>query len=303
MSEDEEVKGPRDGTSNDEGNEEKDKRGEQELEEDEIVLTSRLDSKVVEKALDQYSEYERKSRILRKNAEEAKVFEEVFDRDTLLILYDMMNSGTMSYLNGVVSAGKESRVYWGVTKEGEDIAVKIYLVSSVEFRKRLPYLMGDPRFHRIRKNTRDLVELWARKEFVNLKTAYESDIWVPQPFDVKGNVLAMEFIGKKGVPSPRLIDSGVVKSDFRKIVTIARKLLVKSHLVHADLSEYNIFKPKSQGELILFDFGSAVDLKHPMAKRFLERDITNITRFFERRGITVPQSSETFQKVAKGIEF
>jgi RIO kinase 1 len=274
----------------------------------ETILDTRIDSKIIQRAIQQWSKYERQSRILRKNAEESKVFEEVFDRDTLLTLYEMMNSGVISYLNGVVSAGKESRVYWGIAEKGQekrDVAVKIYLVSSVEFKKRLPYIQGDPRFQRIKRNTRGVVELWARKEFVNLKTAYESEIRVPRPIDVRGNVLAMEFIGNGGVPAPRLIDSKVTLSDFNQLVKITRRLLVQAHLVHADLSEYNVFKSvtKRKIELIAFDFGSAVDIKHPMAREFLERDVRNISRFFERRGVPISTAFETLQKVTKDIEF
>ena len=45
--------------------------------------------------------------------------EEVFDQATLLTLRELMSKGELSELNGVVSAGKEARVYYGVAgKEG-----------------------------------------------------------------------------------------------------------------------------------------------------------------------------------------
>jgi RIO kinase 1 len=53
--------------------------------------------------------------------------------------------------------------------------------------------------------------------------------------------------------------------------------------VHADLSEYNIFK--TDNGLMFFDFGSAVDIGHPNSKQFLIRDVININRFFAKRGI------------------
>jgi RIO kinase 1 len=76
-----------------------------------------------------------------------------------------------------------------------------------------------------------------------------------------------------------------------------QKLYRDAGLVHADLSEYNIFKFKRQ--LILFDFGSAVYCSHPNAEEFLVRDITNINRFFVRRNVDV-LSLEDSLKLVKG---
>jgi RIO kinase 1 len=69
----------------------------------------------------------------------------------------------------------------------------------------------------------------------------------------------------------------------------------KANLVHADLSEYNIFR--AEGGIVLFDFGSAVDIKQPNSKRFLVRDIQNVNRFFEKRGIRVIDASRLIEKI------
>src|SRR5690242_5570019 len=60
---------------------------------------------------------DKRDRVILKNEEEREVFEEVFDRKTLMILYDLSNKNSFAYLNGVISSGKEARVYWGVTKD------------------------------------------------------------------------------------------------------------------------------------------------------------------------------------------
>jgi RIO kinase 1 len=66
-------------------------------------------------------------------------------------------------------------------------------------------------------------------------------------------------------------------------------------LVHADLSEYNIFK--TDRGIMLFDFGSAIDIQHPNSKQFLVRDVTNINRFFEKRGIDVLNIAQVVEKI------
>ena len=63
------------------------------------------------------------------------------------------------------------------------------------------------------------------------------------------------------------------------------------------MSEYNIFKIDKK--LIVFDFGSAVDIRHPNAKEFLERDIKNITKFFAKRGLTVENTIDVFERLTK----
>jgi RIO kinase 1 len=66
---------------------------------------------------------------------ERATLEEVFDQATRLVVYRFMTEGILHEVHGVVNAGKEARVYWGKNKEGKDLAVKIYLTSSAEFKK------------------------------------------------------------------------------------------------------------------------------------------------------------------------
>jgi RIO kinase 1 len=228
---------------------------------------------------------DKRDRVILKNEEERSVFEEVFDRRTLMTLYDLANKGVYSHLNGVVSSGKEARVYWGVTQDGTDIAVKIYLVASSDFKKRAQYVVGDPRFVNFRRDSRGIAELWARKEYTNLSQAFEAGVSVPKPVVYEGNVLTMQFIGKSGVPAPRLIDTDVSKKDYLSVVKETKTLYSRAEIVHSDLSEYNIFK--LDNKVYLFDFGSAVSIQHPMAREFLKRDIHNLNHFFERRGVKI----------------
>jgi RIO kinase 1 len=226
-----------------------------------------------------------------------KVLEAVFDKSTVMILSRLINNGIISYVNGAVGAGKESQMYWAVDPSGQDLAVKIYLVTTSNFKKRYPYLVGDPRFTRIKRGTRSLVELWAKKEFRNLSKSFNSGIPCPEPITVIKNILLMKFVGTNGVPSPTLVESEVDYADYEKAIGIISDLYQKAELVHADLSEYNIFK--TENGLVVFDFGSAVDIRHPKTKEFLERDISNITKFFVKRGLTVDNPIDVFARVTK----
>lgn len=239
---------------------------------------------------------EKEQRILRSHESERAVFEEVFDKATLMTLYDIMNAGIFNRLNGVVASGKESRIYWGVTAGNNIVAVKIYLVASAEFKRRLQYIAGDPRFGKIKKGMRNIVNLWARKEFKNLRIAYDAKVPVPEPLYVKGNVLVIEFIGKNGTPAPSLNECDVSRKHYLEVLKVVSKLY-KAGLVHSDLSEFNVFLHNNK--IILFDFGSAVDVSHPHAEQFLMRDISNINRFFSKRGIEVYNIDRAIKMVKK----
>ncbi|MFQ5758716.1 MAG: serine protein kinase RIO, partial [Candidatus Bathyarchaeia archaeon] len=245
---------------------------------------------------------EKRDRMLRKDmSSERAVLEEVFDRSTLMTIYDFLNKGAIDEIYGVVKAGKEARIYWGRDPEGRELAIKIYLTVSAEFRKgMLPYIEGDPRFAHIRRDTRSLVYAWAQKEFKNLRRAHEAGIRVPKPIDVKNNVLIMEFIGENGVSAPLLREASLQnpKKVYQQLLNHVKKLYQKAELVHADLSEYNIMI--WEGKPMLFDISQAVPLKHPMASKFLRRDLENLHRYFKKLNVSVLSIEEMYRRVTGG---
>ncbi|GBC75577.1 hypothetical protein HRbin06_00895 [archaeon HR06] len=231
--------------------------------------------------------------------EKEAVEEEVFDKATLLALLKMIRRGSFSYLNGVVGTGKEARVYWGVTRENSSVAVKIFNITTARFKKRMLYIEGDKRFQKVKRNLKDLVILWAKKEFKNLSLAYKNGVSVPKPIDIERNVIVMEFIGENGKPAPTLLYSKVSKRDYLRIINMVKLLYKKAKLIHADLSEFNIFKWKRR--LVIFDLGSAVDSSHPLALEFLRRDLENINRFFYKRGIDVINVEDLLKRVVNDL--
>lgn len=251
-------------------------------------LESKLDNKLISK---------RKRTQLEDGFKKGKVVNEVLDKPTVMTLYKMITDHIIAYVNGSVSAGKESVLFWGVDDDDVSVALKIYLVSTSNFKKREPYITGDPRFSHLKKGTKNLVYLWARKEYRNLSQCYEAGIPVPRPLYVTNNVLAMEFIGNNGAPAKSLLTSQVDENDYAQAISILSDLYKKAKLVHGDFSEYNIFK--TEKGLIVFDMGSAVDLRHPNSHEFLKRDINNISKFFNKRGISVEDPDKLFEEITK----
>ena len=257
-----------------------------------------LRRRVEKRLLKKEKAYETEQLMKEKRSEEYEVFEEVFDRSTLMVIYNFLKKGTISEIHGVVKAGKESRVYWGKDEQGNELAIKIYLTISAEFRKgMLKYIEGDPRFKRIRRSTRSLVFAWALKEFKNLQQATAAKIRVPHPIAVEKNVLIMEFIGKNGISAPSLKEKPPKNPErtYKTLLTYLRQLYSKAELVHGDLSEYNIMIWK--GHPVLFDMSQAVLLSHPLADSLLDRDLKNLNRYFSRLGVKVLAVDEYYRRI------
>ena len=242
---------------------------------------------------------ERRDKILiHDRSNERATVEEVFDNKTRMIVFELMNNGILYELNGVVSSGKEARVYWGKNKEGTDLAVKIYLTSSAEFKSGMhKYIEGDPRFKDVKHDTRSLIAVWAQKEFRNLKEASAAKIRVPKPLAVKSNVVIMEFIGENGVSAPSFKEQPPENPEkvYKIIVTYLKRLYQKAKIVHGDLSEYNMMMWK--GKPIIFDVSQSVSTQHPLADFMLKRDLANVNRFFRRQNVDVIPDEELYTKV------
>tara|TARA_B110000014_G_scaffold157666_1_gene110842 strand:- start:479 stop:1258 length:780 start_codon:yes stop_codon:yes gene_type:complete len=254
-------------------------------------------SKKIESKINSELHKKQKKQTLDDGFKKNKAVNEVLDKTTVLILYDLLKSQIISYVNGVVKSGKESVLFWAVGPGESNLALKVYLTSTSNFKNRSQYIVGDPRFQRIKKGTKNLVYLWAKKEFQNISRCYDCGINVVKPIHVSKNVLVMEFIGNDGKPEKNLLESEVEENDYHQSLKIISDLYHKANLVHGDFSEYNIFKTKNG--LKLFDLGSAVDLEHPHANDLLKRDINNISNFFVKRGLTVENPLDVFERITK----
>jgi RIO kinase 1 len=243
-------------------------------------VADREDSKKVQERL---LRSDRDNRYLRKDSDQRKSMEEVFDRATLLAVEELVSRKDLSDLYGVVSSGKEARIYSGVDTEGNPVAVKIYLTSTAGFKKRLGYIAGDRRFGKLPSNSREVIYLWVRKEFKNLQLADSAGVRVPKPLAFFKNILVMEYVGKPPQPAPTFAETEVNSDDYNWTFETIKTLHYKGNLVHGDLSEFNIFK--NGNERLLFDMGSAVLTSHPNAVEYLKRDVSNMVRFFKKRGM------------------
>ncbi len=233
-----------------------------------------------------------------KRSEEYDALEEVFDRQTLMTIYDLMNKNEIKNIFGAIKAGKESKLYWGTRPDGQAIAIKIFLVFTAEFRKgMLSYINGDPRFKNIRRDHRNLIYAWAKKEYRNLSEAYAANVKVPRPFTVEKNVLIMEFIGEDGETAPLLKETTLRNPHriYQKLLAYVEKLYRKAKIVHGDLSEYNVMIWKN--EPVIIDMSQSVNLGHPIACQLLRRDLENLNRYFNRINVKTTSTEEILRRI------
>lgn len=236
-----------------------------------------------------------KRKIRKKRSEDQSVVESVFDTETLKTIYELYNRKILDEIGFVISTGKEANVYYG-TSADQVLAVKIYRIKTAETRFMWPYVNGDPRFKKVRRKTRDLIFIWAEKEFKNLNRALHAKVRVPKPIAVRKNVLVMEFIAHGDDPAPLLKDCTLSKPQktFDTLFLYVRRLFQDAKLIHADLSEYNVL---FSDEPVIIDISQGVVLDHPKARDYLIRDIKNLLRFFSSYDIKLPTLQEAYKYV------
>lgn len=239
-----------------------------------------------DKLIEKFDRLVEKKGITLRDADNFKVMENVFDDQTLLALYKLVNKGKISAIGGAISTGKEANVFYAEDGDGKALALKIYRIQSANFNTMGEYMAGDPRFSSIRKSKKEFIFAWTKKEYANLIRARDAGINCPAAYFFDRNILLMEFCGKDETAYPQLRQAaaGFTKSQgeeiYHAVIADMKTLFNEANLVHADLSEFNIlFDGKKH---IIIDMGQAVLPEHPGAVRYLIRDIKNINRFFSR---------------------
>ena len=97
---------------------------------------------------------------------------------------------------------------------------------------------------------------------------------------LKKHVLVMSFLGQDGQPAPKLKEAAERMSEaeletaYSQVVEMMSQLYLQCHLVHADLSEYNILWWEKEAWFI--DVSQAVEPIHPSGLDFLLRDCINV---------------------------
>lgn len=239
--------------------------------------------------------------------------EQAIDPKTRVLLFKMVNGGILDSIHGVISTGKEAVILLGDGGPGpedcdeplnvpKECAIKVFKTTLNEFKNRDKYIKDDYRFRDrfSKQNPRKVIHMWAEKELHNLMKMSKHGIRVPEVVMLKKHVLVMSFIGHDGTPAPKIRDATLSQSDaeaaYADVLQTMKTLYNECHLVHADLSEYNILWHDK--ECWYIDVSQAVEPNHPHGLEFLLRDCRNVSDFFGRR-IDVKSPEELFTEITE----
>lgn len=240
--------------------------------------------------------------------QEHSTHEKALDENTRLILYKMVNNGTLDILNGIIATGKESVLIYAKGGSNDDgplpteCALKVYKTTLNEFKTREKYIREDYRFRErfSKQNPRKIVKLWAEKEYRNLKRMGEAGLNCPKAVLLRKHIVVMSFVGFEGKAAPKLKEAHLNKNQltqaYLECIKSLQLLYSKCNLIHADFSEYNVLWHDNKCWFI--DVSQSVEPEHPQAFHFLLRDCENVTRFFKKSGVNdVMTEEELFQYV------
>ncbi|MBR9676831.1 serine protein kinase RIO [Candidatus Woesearchaeota archaeon] len=214
--------------------------------------------------------------------EKHKTYKAVFDEVTERNLFKLSSQGHFEELKNPFSIGKEANIFTAIKKDKTQVIVKIYRVQNANFNQMYNYLKQDPRALSLKKNRRQVVFSWTKREYRNLLLARQN-IKVPTPHAQLYNIIVMELIGDV-LPSPQLKNATPANiNEFYDKTIENMKKLYKSGLVHGDLSEFNILNYNEHP--VFIDFSQSTITKSHNAKELLERDIKNMYNYFTKKGV------------------
>jgi RIO kinase 1 len=205
-----------------------------------------------------------------------------------MALYRLMNHGVIARLGPPIRQGKESLVVHAVNPDGTELAVKIHTSKVFGKRERKQYLFGDWRYRHAKHHITLRTEaMWAEKEYRNLARLEKVGIPSPRPVGFEENIVVMTLLGGNGIAAAQLneLESGDYAALARMLLAAMETLVSRAHLVHGDLSPYNIVVWDKKPYII--DVSQAVLVSHPDAARLLKADFRNVAGFFERKDVDV----------------
>jgi RIO kinase 1 len=213
--------------------------------------------------------------------EKFKVLNGVFDEFTLNNLENLKRKGYFDELGSPIKTGKEGDVY-SVIKDKQKKAVKIYRLTTANFKKISTYIQRDYRFKSVKGNLKKVILKWVQKEFRNLVLCHKAGVNVPIPYKQHENIILMDYIDGNMLKDVAIENP---KDFFNLLLEQMHLMKNNAKLIHGDLSEYNILV-KDQYPIII-DLGQAMTIKNEddfnEFKDLYERDIKNVINYFNKK--------------------
>jgi RIO kinase 1 len=217
------------------------------------------------------------------------------------VMFEFGGEGLVTDVLGTIGDGKEATVYLCAAHESvgvEYLAAKVYRADKFRaFRGGRSYA-GErtpltSREKRAMRNGSDVGRRIAHREWVawewqTLCRAHDAGADVPEPLSRSADAILMEFVGDGDGAAPQLRHVELSREQAREALDRLLRnveLLLDCHLVHGDLSAYNVLWWDDRPWII--DVPQSLNLHtHRGGYEFLLRDVQNLERYFARYGLS-----------------
>ncbi len=217
-----------------------------------------------------------------------------FEGYDALALRALVERETVAEFGAPLGVGKESDVY--EVRSYKPLALKYHREGYTNFRE----------VHRERdyaSENRHVSWLYtarkaAEREHGILEALYP-EVAVPRPIDQNRHAIVMEKMDGVELSRAKLDDRQV--GGVLELLVAELASAYERGYVHADVSEYNVFV--GEGGVTVFDWPQAVPTDHENAREFLERDVTNLVNYFDRkypRNLPAVDAAELADAIAEG---
>lgn len=206
-----------------------------------------------------------------------------FEGYDALALNTFVKRKTISAIGDEVGVGKESVIFEAIKEPelaiGEPIPViiKFHREGRTSFKqvKRVRDHLGE----REHFSWIYAARLAAQREYEIMTNLYPK-VSIPKPIDQNRHAIVMELAKGSLLSKTKVLDPEWYLDEILRQV----KLTYSLEIIHADLSEYNIFVAEDCIQLI--DWPQYVTPAHPHADELLERDVSNVlNHFYKKYGV------------------
>lgn len=175
--------------------------------------------------------------------------------------------------------GKESKVYYGLDNQGNEVVLKLHRVGFTSFQH-------VKKKRRYTANKRHISELYASRlsaetEKEWLDKAHKLGLSVPKVIAQNRHIIKMELVD--GIDLVKLNKLPNPMKSLEEIVEFIKIAWKEGGFVHGDISEHNIIVRHDDIKCVIIDFPQAEEINHKNALEFLERDVVNVLNFFSRK--------------------
>jgi RIO kinase 2 len=222
-----------------------------------------------------------------------------FEGYDALALNAFVKRKSISAIGDQIGVGKESVIFEAIRQP--ELAIGEPIPVIIKFHRE-----GRTSFKQIKRVREHLAEkehfswiyasrLAAEREYEIMKKLYPN-VSIPKPFDQNRHAIVMELAKGSLLSKTKLLEPEWYLDEILR----QAKITYSMGVIHADLSEYNIFVSEDSVQLI--DWPQYITPEHPQADEILERDISNIlTHFYRKYGIK-RELNEAIDEVKYGAE-